>query len=327
MSANSDQVESRVLGLDAEILAHQKLSSSLQANAAILVRLESGSNKSLNLKEFAPQRDISLRKAVLNWNTVPWFNLEMGILEQRHWDFPLFLNPSGSSIGMIQKFLYKDFLHLELQQSVLENRETFEWANQLNEGTPSLYTAKLRIPFRRGSFSIGHFAFKKLSRTSAYKSQFMGNSISPGTEQTAFFLYPYQGYVLNGPFWFPLSPELNLHVKGNYLRNIKAPKGRNEGFMGQIGVESPRFDLYGKYFYNQSDTSPGIYNDRWYGHNNRKGVGLEGRLKKILKECYLQFDYLKAQVLDTSILAASLQDDIHFVKISIVFTSLKSFPF
>ena len=318
---SSDQVESRVLGAYSRFLFKHVYSPSLRAEVSALLRLETGTNRSLVLDEFAPKQNISLKNATLEWQPKPWVSLALGAINQKYLRSPLLVDTDRPFIGLLQEINHPISqnmkLYLLLQQSIPKEKEVFNRTGSIDSGTPSFNLGVIGVKSKQVSLGLGLFAFDHLSHTSAYRSQYMGNSVAEGTKETASFLYPFQGYNVMGQFTFPLKHSYDMSLNLQYLENIKAPRGRDQGLWGQIKVKSEKLELYSEYFSNESDTSPGVYNRRYYGHNNIKGFGAGGQINQIFENYSLKLNYRKGTLIDSKASQRLHQSDTQIIRVSL----------
>ena len=321
---SGDQVSSTLFGFQSNIFAKHKISSTVTTEGHVLFNLNQGSSRALYNDEFAPRKEISLQQAIVRWEPILQFSLHAGILSSDRLNAPLLISPSQPVMGTSQSFHKKlsenASFHIRLQQSIPGEREKFYRVGQIDKGIPTFLLETLELQYKNLSLTIGHFAYDRLSHTTAYESQFMGNSVYTGTKETAAFPYSYKGYMLNGAFRTSLFLDFDLHMKTHYLHNTHAPQKRNDGFLSNIGIRTSQSGIYGKYFFNRTDSSPAIYNDKFYGHNNKHGFGMELFWKDPLKNYRLKFDFIRSQVLDRSFSLALHQSDTDIAKISITFT-------
>ncbi len=280
---DDQQVEARVFGLSAHLHLDQTFTSQLTGRLSAGASLETGSNNSLVLDEYAPERQWILNEGFLAWKPFSFFHLKAGAINQSDYKSPLLVG-SSTFLSIIEEFHFKRAsnsyfqFYLKAQQSIPNNQNLAQRIGTVQEGTPTFYLETVGVSFQNSSVDwrveASHFAYNKLSNGVAYRSQFMGNSINPNSQLAAKFLYQFRGYNLSFHSNVDLNSFLGLEFKGQYLYNDKAPDGRNLGFIGSIGTRLGLWTPFFEQFRNESDTSPGYYNSKLYGHNNKKGMRL-----------------------------------------------------
>jgi len=57
---------------------------------------------------------------------------------------------------------------------------------------------------------------------------------------------------------YKLKKDWQIQANGQYLFNEKAPNGRNQGYLAEVGAGVARFSVRAGTFKNESDTSSGV---------------------------------------------------------------------
>ena len=316
---DGDTVNLRAFGIVSSIVANHRLSPSLEVSTKGQIRLRVASSNSFYVKDYDPEKQLVLRWAYLSWRPYTPLSFRMGVLGKKEVDFPLLM--SKETMGVVEKFalpLGKGEAYLQLQQSFLSNN-LFIKSGEVEKENPLFFYGRGGIKFPYGVLEVGYYSFKNLSTKAADKSRYMGSSTNGNNEEVAEFLYPFEGVIFQGGPTIPFKRG-KIVIRGNYLRNNKAPDDKNEGYIAKVGVKFPSWTIYGGYFLNQSDTSPGTYNERYYGHNNRVGEEVGGVLK--FTNYHLKFNYRRTRIYDDDAVNAQYQGKVNFIKISIKLTNL-----
>ena len=279
------QAEVRVFRFLAELQLEQEFAPNLTGKIGVGVKLETGSNNSLILDEYAPKREWSLIEGYLNWQGPASLVLRLGAINQGELNSPLLVDNSAF-LGLVEEFsLWESSVHrlyFLAQQSIPNNRSLSRRMGSVEEGTPTFFHETLGFDLNHPRFKIallaGRFRFSELSTQVAYNSQFMGNSVAGNSPLLTKFLYPFEGYNLSLEQEINFTPTWGGILAGQYLYNKRAPQYRNLGHRIRFGVRFREWRFFLENFKNESDTSPGHYNDKFYGHNNRRGklVGVVG---------------------------------------------------
>lgn len=150
------------------------------------------------------------------------------------------------------------------------------------EPMPSFLTEtfEIKITPAKGfetEFYATHYRFNQLPAVVAFDSEGLGNSVTGDVPASSAFRYGFEGFLLGVEQNLFASGPLSFSLGGQWLQNTLAPAKSNRGQLlfvqsklrfGQAFELVPRFSA----FFNESDTSPAVYN-RWdLGNNNRKGL-------------------------------------------------------
>ncbi|MBL6988322.1 MAG: hypothetical protein ISR65_01010 [Bacteriovoracaceae bacterium] len=282
-SVDSAKNEARIFGIDFKFKVNYGISDNLTASLKAGVVLETGSQKSLNVDEFAPGYRIKLDEGYLRWQPLSQVELKFGGINQKEYGVPIFLD-SVVFVGAKQKISvlkFDNFLdtYLSAQQAIPSNHALSTRLGAVIEGTPSLFIESLGINLKTRYLQLttegSYFYFSNLYGNVAKTSGFMGNSVT-GTENddTAKFLYNFQGIVLNAVATIYINDELNIDVHGSYLNNTEAPVNKAMGYIAGAGLVYNKIYSSFDIFYNEQDSSPAYYNSSKFGHNNREGISL-----------------------------------------------------
>jgi len=291
---DDDQTEARIMGFGLDGKYRYKLYEKLSFHVHAGVRLEAGSNNSLNLKEYEPNQEIVLNEGTLNWNPA-FFELQAGAINQSYLDSPL-LAGGSVFVGLKEKITFDlGFkIFFASQQSIPYNQTLNQRSGGIEEGTPSFFYHEAGLSFANSfaSFEMkgGLYKYNNLSSEVANQSRYMGNEVS-GTGSLSRFLYDFEGTNLATEIQLGRDNIIALKVVGQYLYNDKAPDSSNTGHLLKGLLIYEDFEFGGELFENGANTSPGYYNSKTYGHNTRDGQAVIFNVLRIKKVWSLKSRY------------------------------------
>jgi hypothetical protein len=307
------QVESRIFSVLGNIKIEQEMTSALKAEFDIGASLETGSNNSLAVDEWSPESEWILNSGFLKYAPFDFLSLRAGAINQDEYKSPLLLSGSAflAAKQEVTIYLLENYkLIFKIEQAIPNNQNLTKRIGSVQEGTPSFFaeTIALELPGNLVSFlaEISQFSFNQLSNEVAFRSGLFGNSVTGSGTLNTTFLYRFQGINTTLFAQTNLNDSFGLNFKGQYLYNDKAPDNRNVGRLIHIGLRVESISFYGESIRNESDSSPGFYNSKTYGHNNREGfaIGISGQLKKeklTFDMRYLQLDTInKAEIFQSN---------------------------
>ncbi len=289
ITMDDDQTEARVMGIGLDGKYTYKLFDGVVFNVKAGVLLESGSNNSLNLKEYEPEQQIYLDEGTLDLD-LSFFELKAGAIGLSYIDSPLLV---GNTIflGVREKVSFGQDIKIFIssQQSIPYNQALNRRSGGIEEGTPTFLYHEAGFSFSNSNthFDLtgGFYKFNNLSSEVANKSRFMGNSVT-GTGSISRFVYDFEGTNISTNMEFGKENIVGLKIYGQYLFNDKAPDSSNSGHLLRSLLVYEDYEIGGEIYENGANTSPGYYNSKQYGHNARKGQSAIfniNRIKKVWK--------------------------------------------
>lgn len=288
---DDDQTEARIMGFGLDGRYTYELFSDFVFDVQAGVRLEAGSNNSLNQKEYSPNQEIVLQQGTLNWNP-SFFEFQAGAINQSYLDSPL-LTGGVVFIGFKEKMVIDAGVKLFIssQQSIPYNQTLNQRSGGIEEGTPSFFYHEAGLMFANAfaSFEIkgGLYKYNNLSSAVANQSRYMGNSVS-GTGSLSRFLYEFEGTNLATSIELGKNNIVQFNIDGQYLYNDKAPDSSNTGHLLRGMILFGDYGIGGELFDNGANTSPGYYNSKSYGHNSRDGQAIIFNVNRIQKNWNLE---------------------------------------
>lgn len=278
---DNKQVEARVFALDAYINLNIPWSETVELQVKAGAALETGSNNSFIIDEYAPRRQWSLYEAFVSYTPFQFLDFKVGAVNQGEFDSPLLVTKTAylSAMEVLNiPFSENHKVYLKLQQAIPNNLNLTQRIGVLESGTPTYMTQTIGADLNGDLFALKlegtRFEYQDLSTGVAFQSQFLGNSIRGGSALNSAFIYGFKGYNLAGRVRFIPFDSIGLEFSGQYLFNDKAPEQRNTGTLLTGGVLIGNWTVEAQIFENQSDSSPGFYNSNFYSHNNHEGGAL-----------------------------------------------------
>lgn len=294
-------------------------------------------NVSLNLLSsriqlrYLSQNDQNFFLNELSMNYAPSenFKISVGAINQNHLDSPYLVSnlsfPGVLASAHIKtdnvKFGYKG-------QRLIPTSMSFDTDRTEKEALPIFQTHGLFADYKvNNNFEVGgqvnYFNFADLPSVVAFESQIMGNDVtgieigdSRFTEQFSGFS---NSFYAKGMFSKDFGAQLNISV----VENENTLDGDNRAQFVESGLifKFNSFDLIPSYaqFYAEPNVTPGFYNTRMLGNNNREGVrySLRTNFKKI--KLNVIASYINAKVLNQSI----YQDDLDSVRLVMEMLNVK----
>lgn len=254
---------------------------------------------------------ISMNHALIKWQANKNIDLQAGALNQKTiLDRQLLVgNHAFPAAAQTFKFKYNDFeFGLQTEQAIPTSR-TYSTKVVESELTPTLFFEDLffNYNFNNNSklkLSIGYFAFYDLPALVAQDSGMHGNIVANQGLQSAYFVFPFQGWSLKTDYLMRLSENYNLTIGAEYVNNIKAPASLGQAQSVFFKVMKESFDAEStiklSIFEQQRQAAPSYYLDDIYGYSNRTGFALDVKHKFKNKHFYIGFDWVESQLLEVS---------------------------
>lgn len=258
-----------------------KVTDAITLEAEAGVNLEIGSNNSTYIKEFAPEREVVLRKAYLEFIPVSFLQLKAGAINQQDYQSPLLLGGRAFIAAQEQLTLPVGDLQnitLRSQQAIPSNDTLTNRIGAVEGKPPQFMIHSLGLDLDGDVLSLqveaSLWRYQSLPNSVAYYSRFMGNTVvGIGTDASRFY---YNYYGKNASFKLGLfqSSLFNFQISGQWVTNDEAASGHDTGMMGSAGFGFYGHRLSAHWLKNESDSSVAFYNASNLGHNNRKGYGV-----------------------------------------------------
>lgn len=304
-SVESDTISGINTGSSIDGFISQKLSEDLEYALRGGVVFETGSNKALNIDEFAPKQAPYLYESYVKASFLESLSIKIGALNQQSYNSELLLaDVPFAGAKEEAKFEAGNFRFLiSAQQAVPNNQDLNQRLGSVQEGTPSFMIETLGLGYVGESvlfdLQVSHFQYQDISSSVAQDSRFLGNSVS-GVNQNAKFSYGYEGINVASDFALNIGSDKVLKIKGQYLFNNEAPDGRNTGYLYGAALRMNSVELGALRFKNESDSSVAYYNDKWLGHNNRDGYGVSVKYLIPKQNTEIEFNFISADLLSSN---------------------------
>lgn len=279
-SIEGKRSEAQIGGIGLNIQVENKIGENLHFYADAGVRLENGSHKSLDVAEFSPNQQVLLNEGHMYTKFFDSLTLKLGAINQGHFHSPLFID-ANAFMGAQETWQVKwgeYSFYLQAQQLIPNNRNLSTRLATIDEGTPKFFSETLGLNLGGNvaqlDLALSLYAFSNLSNSVAHQSRFMGNSVAGIGTDAAEFVYSYKGSNARAQLWFEVAQLFALRLTGHYTKNSQAPSARDTAMLMRASLEFSRWTFFGQWFESESDASVAFYNDRFLGHNNRRGQGV-----------------------------------------------------
>lgn len=309
----AEDLRARVLGLNLGVNAKDKLNKETEFFFELSGSFEAGSNESVgSTAEFEPIETFNLLNVGVDYN--PWRNVEftVGAINQSTYLSPLLLD--STAFAAVQEKIYLGSFYFKAQQSIPANNQLTQRVGTVDDATPYFGMETLGYQSGKRTFfklELSRFQYRDLSGATANISREMGNSVT-GLKEAAKYNYEFAGSNSMLQFQHTTKSGFVMSLWGQYLFNEEAPDGRNTGTLANLGLGTKNFMFYGEAFRNESDSSPGFYNSKWYGHNNMQG----NSVTLSMNQSNFNFDvkYTMAQPIENTL----VQSDIQILTVNLV---------
>jgi len=310
----SDTVRARVLSIDVGGRIEGKLDEDLSYHVWLMGSFENGSNKATGvIAEYEPNQAINLREGGLIYRPLSFLRLDIGSLNQNDFQSPLLVWNTAFA-GLSLKVHFGGF-YLRAMQAIPNNNILTRRAGGIDEGNPLFTTGTLGYQFSNDDVGLHlaftRFSFSSLSSQVAINSKDLGNSTN-GVGTATRFLYGFEGNNVSSDLNWKFKKDWQLQANGQYLFNEKAPNGRNQGYLAEVGAGLSHFTVRVGTFKNESDTAPAFYNARTFGHNNVKGEVVS--LVSEGKDSFMRLSYVNSKTIGFNV----HQTDMQIVNFSMV---------
>ncbi len=269
----SDNLKSRVFGYIFGIKVRDKVNKETALFFDGMMSLETGSNNEVSSQsEFSPVDTVDLNEGGIMYSPFSFFSTRVGALNQKIFQSDLFITQVAFA-GIEETISFRN-IYLRAMQAIPSNNQLSKRVGTVDQGTPFLSTVTFGLTWDHDFFFQGEltgFAFKDLSSGTADASRTFGNSIQ-GTGNASRFAYEFSGQNTMVKMGYRISRH-EFGAKGQYTYNDKAPEKRNKAFLVKLYYKFDKFKFGLESFKSESDASPSFYNSKWYGHNNREGMG------------------------------------------------------
>ena len=293
---NGEDIDARIFGYRFRLDAEDEVTDNLTMFFSASAILETGSNEVIaDLTEFAPIETVVLNAGGVKYEPFKYVALKAGALSPREYNSPLLL--TSSPVVGTQQILDFGIVYFKSLQAIPSNNRLARRVGVLDNGTPSLYMHTAGLKYKDYlKVEASRFSIQDLAPNIAEDSRQLGNSTNGQNGEAAAFLYAFNGVNVMVDSRLPLG-DVFIGVYGQYIFNEDAPEGRNRGhrYGSRLGFKS--FGAEVETFKNESDSSPGFYNSKYFGHNNVQGeaVGIFSETDKYLFNLkYFVFEPIEA---------------------------------
>lgn len=275
--------EANVFGLSVNLDFKHRLNRLIGINANGGVVLETGESESkYSSRNFKPSNSLSLKQAFVEINPLDNLRLELGAINQKYHNNPLFLTNTAfvSSREVLSYEINQWKFELDMIQGIPSNYSLSQRIGNVKEGSSRFFNEKIRI-IGSGDLveleaSIGHFAFDRLNSSIAYNSRLLGNTVSGLGTINNKFQQKYVGWNSDLKVSYKDFSFFDLTMEAAAHRNEKASPGKNLGYL--IGPVVTTKSLENKYTFklktlkNEADSTVAYYSSKYTGQTNREGL-------------------------------------------------------
>lgn len=302
----AEDLKARVVGFKLGVRAEDKLNSYTNFFFDISGTFEAGSNESVgNIAEFAPRQGMDLNNAGVMIQPFSHFSIMAGALDQGKFLSPLLID--STAFAAVEQRLQFGGFYIRTQQAIPANNQLTQRVGAVDDATPYFGMELLGIQVGEKTqfrFEAGHFLYKDLSADTANISREMGNSVT-GLKEAAEYNYEFEGINSMLQFQHTFQSGFITRIWSQYLYNDKAPEGRNRGQLINLGLGYKENMIYLESFRNESDSSPGFYNSKYYGHNNMQGNSVVISFTE--PNMSLDIKYTKASTIEDNFVQSNLE--------------------
>ena len=265
-----------------------RLNHQLNLYTYVELKLENKRAQSHYKKQSSP---FSLKEAILKYTPSHWLTLRGGSLNHDRLQSQLLMDRRAFP-GLFEEIhlLKGEGYTLDLFASQSIPTSTSQKAEQQErEKTPAFLISGLAfsLPLRTRASTVGpeklqlkffQYEFRNLPSKVAYESGLRGNNVNQiaNGERTQ-FRSPFAGYSLHSQLDYKIHPQWTLRGSYEHLKNNRASSRFAKGellegkFLWHSLNRKYRWESGYGIFYNEADSSPSIYNNKYLGHNNRQG--------------------------------------------------------
>lgn len=296
--------------LQGSVFGHHTFYPSLVLKFDVGAKLSTGSSDSVfDNNEYNKESGLLISEGAFEYALFPFASIEAGALKMDGDKAPL-LYGGRATLGLREnvKFSSKNIdVEFSALQSTPSVKNTSDRIDSVEEGTPTFFSESVSVALKYDAFKLKseamHFAYDGLSNGVAIESLYNGNSVTGTRESGADFLYNYTGWN----FLNEVQYENNYVVLGfshNLLVNNGATSGKNKGELvklsGTYKGQTTRQEISLESFKIESDASVAYYNNKKYGHNNRKGISLGYTFSDLSRNFELVADATQSNIIKES---------------------------
>lgn len=276
LSIDSNKVRAKLWSVKPRFKAQYFLNEDSAFHMDFGASLETGSNRSFVIDEYTPKREFYVSKAYFEYNFFSKASLEVGAINQEIYHSPIFLEYLAF-VGARERFQFNllgiDF-EIFAQQAIPNNQQLSERVSIIEKGTPMFYAETLQAGVDLDNLRIlmayTHFMFKNIPSKIAYQSRYLGNTATVGNEDSATFVYDYQGH--NSALMLSYrSPNFLVELQGQYLHNNYAPNSKADAYFAGLYFGKPTLFAHIERYIIENDATIAYFNSGLYGHTNRDG--------------------------------------------------------
>lgn len=258
------------------------------------------------------QNFLKAREFSLVYQPTSWLTLQGGAHNQEFLRSDLLLDDygfPGAKEALHFNFAKNWRLNLIAQQAIPTSASLRSERSE-KEPLPTFFTETVELNYKSGDDLDATiygtlYDFNDLPSVVAYESQKYGNSVLGGFSPNSRFAYDFKGYLAGFVGKYQAHRLFSVEGGGQWINNLAAEDDGSRGqrlfALAHLQAGNTIFSPLVETFFNESNTSPGYYNEGDKGHNNRKGysTGLEITFKNLGFRVWGK--YIVADVIDKRI--------------------------
>ncbi len=226
---------------------------------------------------------MNLNELVISYEPSPWFNLELGALDQGQLNSIMLVDEDRAFPGAMLKSGWQgeNTEVLFRAQYSIPNSVSLEMDRTGEESLPTFATQGVDVSWKpldwaKLSATVHHFTYRNLPSVVAFQSGRLGNEVIGDTTSESYFAYAFDGFAQNLQLDLDLHDKIKNRIQIQVIDNLEAPSDRSRSQWTGLA-----FDLFFKdmivspelaYFYAESDSVPALYSAVKLGRNNREGM-------------------------------------------------------
>ncbi|MFP5519550.1 MAG: hypothetical protein ACLGGX_06575 [Bdellovibrionia bacterium] len=285
MNSLNQSEQRQLIDFRLRLKGDSELSSWLGLNFEAGLRMQNGNSQTLNSSDNNQNR-VVLEQAALQITPHKSLIVSAGALSMRTTHSPLAIDSMPfPAARLTHKHIWSPQFYTALfVESAIPTNATLATDTEEFEKTPSLNTIGFMTRSlwgQQGEFKArASFAqWKNLAGNVASKSGFLGNSISPVTEEIAAFDYDYSVYDLGMLVNIDVANSISMGLFGEGLYNQSAPESMNQAYQvgAQLGLHlgSTDYLIKGFGYRIEPDATVAYYGPTVLFNTNRIGYGAE----------------------------------------------------
>ncbi len=296
------------IGVDSTL--QLRLMPSLQVRATPVAKFLSSRLQAKNPSDDFVSNQIYVDDFYLQYSPADVVEVRAGAIGQEFLDSPLLVDKHRAFPGGFEAFHFSfsenSRLSLIAQQLVPTSR-SLNIERDSREPLPVFQTQTVHFemqPTEDWSIGVfgGHYSWRNLPSKTAFYSQQIGNAPTSELPTNAKFRWGFDGFVGGAKTSYKFERDYGLELAFGRIINTAAPSDRRNA---QTITVTPSYDqkfwkleLAYMYYFNESDTTPALYNPARLGNNNREGQAAQLKLNLKKYNFSIVGSYVQAEIIN-----------------------------